>query len=178
MAINGISMGTKSLTLFLALVTFTCLLSSTTVEARDIIVGDDSGWTLNGFNYTAWAQGQKFAVGDNLVFKYDSALHDVYMVGGIAFKNCSTEKKLASFNTGNDIVPLSMAGNMWFLCSVSGHCENGMKFKITVVAAETSDTPTESPTATPPTTGGAPSLSSAASTFILLIFAGLAISLL
>ncbi|KAH9324901.1 hypothetical protein KI387_005079, partial [Taxus chinensis] len=77
MAINGISMGTKSLTFFLALVTFTYLLSrSSSVEAHDIIVGDDSGWTLNGFNYTAWAHSQKFAVGDNLVFKYDSALHD------------------------------------------------------------------------------------------------------
>ncbi|KAH9324900.1 hypothetical protein KI387_005078, partial [Taxus chinensis] len=111
MAISRISMGTKSLTLFLALITFTYLLTSSSIEARDVIVGDDSGWTLNGFNYTAWAQGQKFAVGDNLVFKYDSALHDVHMVGGIAFKNCSTEKNLASFNTGNDIVPLSMAGN-------------------------------------------------------------------
>ncbi|KAH9324915.1 hypothetical protein KI387_005093, partial [Taxus chinensis] len=164
MAISGISMGTKSLTLFLALVTFTYLLSSssTSVEARDIIVGDDNGWSLNGFNYTAWARDQKFAVGDNLVFRYNSALHDVYMVGGIAFKNCSTEKKLASFNTGNDSVALSMAGNMWFLCSVSGHCENGMKFKITVVAAETSGyTPAESPTAIPPTPGSAPSLFSA-----------------
>ncbi|KAH9324914.1 hypothetical protein KI387_005092, partial [Taxus chinensis] len=169
MAITGISMEAKSLTLvLLALVTFTYLLSSSSsVEARDIIVGDDNGWSLNGFNYTAWAQAQKFAVGDNLVFRYNSALHDVYMVGGIAFKNCSTEKKLASFNTGNDSVALSMAGNMWFLCSVSGHCENGMKFKIKVVAAETSGyTPAESPTAIPPTPGSAPSLSSAASAFI------------
>ncbi|KAH9324602.1 hypothetical protein KI387_004780 [Taxus chinensis] len=167
MAISGISVEAKSLTLMLALVTFIYLLSSP-VEARDIIVGGDNMWTLNGFNYTTWVEGEKFAVGDNLVFKYNRTAHDVNMVGGIAFKNCSAENSLASFSTGNDTVPLNMAGNMWFLCSFGQHCSKGMKFKITVLAAEPATAPT----------GDAPSIASAASTFMVVIFAVLGIFLL
>lgn len=33
--------------------------------AKDIIVGDESRWTLN-FDYKAWAQGKEFHVGDRL----------------------------------------------------------------------------------------------------------------
>lgn len=33
--------------------------------ATDYIVGDDAGWKLN-FNYTAWAQGKEFYVGDRI----------------------------------------------------------------------------------------------------------------
>lgn len=31
----------------------------------DYVVGDDAGWKLN-VNYTAWAQGKEFHVGDKL----------------------------------------------------------------------------------------------------------------
>lgn len=34
-------------------------------RATEHIVGDELGWTP-GFNYTAWAQGQEFRVGDTL----------------------------------------------------------------------------------------------------------------
>lgn len=33
--------------------------------AADIVVGDEKGW-LPYFNYTSWAQGKQFKVGDNL----------------------------------------------------------------------------------------------------------------
>lgn len=33
--------------------------------ATDYTVGDDAGWKLN-FNYTAWAQGKEFYVGDRI----------------------------------------------------------------------------------------------------------------
>lgn len=33
--------------------------------AKDIIVGDDGGWTLN-FDYQAWAKDKVFQVGDTL----------------------------------------------------------------------------------------------------------------
>lgn len=33
--------------------------------AVDYVVGDDDGWKLN-FNYSAWAQGKEFFVGDRI----------------------------------------------------------------------------------------------------------------
>lgn len=35
------------------------------VLAKDYVVGDDKGWTIN-FDYQAWADSQKFYVGDKL----------------------------------------------------------------------------------------------------------------
>ncbi|XP_052109823.1 blue copper protein 1b-like [Arachis duranensis] len=45
------------------------LLASPTVFATDYTVGDASGWTLE-VNYTKWATGKEFKVGDTLTFKY------------------------------------------------------------------------------------------------------------
>lgn len=33
--------------------------------AKDFVVGDDKGWTVN-FDYQAWAAGKDFRVGDKL----------------------------------------------------------------------------------------------------------------
>lgn len=35
------------------------------VSAKDFMVGDDKGWTIN-FDYQAWAQDKEFYVGDKL----------------------------------------------------------------------------------------------------------------
>lgn len=37
----------------------------TVAVAMDYFVGDDGGWNLNG-NYTAWAEGKQFRIGDTL----------------------------------------------------------------------------------------------------------------
>lgn len=39
--------------------------------AIDYVVGDDSGWTLN-VNYTAWAEGKEFYVGDTIGTLYSA----------------------------------------------------------------------------------------------------------
>lgn len=36
------------------------------VFAKDIVVGDDNGWTNNNFDYQAWAATKQFYVGDKL----------------------------------------------------------------------------------------------------------------
>lgn len=41
------------------------LLASPTVFGTDHTVGDSAGWAL-GTNYTTWASGKTFKVGDNL----------------------------------------------------------------------------------------------------------------
>lgn len=49
----------------LAFLAISMVLLSSVAMAADIYVGGDKGWTLD-FNYTEWAQGQVFHVGDNL----------------------------------------------------------------------------------------------------------------
>lgn len=38
---------------------------ATSISAKEYIVGDDSGWTLD-FDYQAWAKDKVFYVGDTL----------------------------------------------------------------------------------------------------------------
>ncbi|KAL4378558.1 hypothetical protein GQ457_02G029820 [Hibiscus cannabinus] len=101
--------------------------------AEDFVVGDDAGWSL-GVDYDAWAQGKQFFVGDNLVFQYTAGAHSVYKVTGDEFQNCivPSNMSLGSF-TGNDTIKMATAGNKWYICGVSGHCEGGQKLKITVL---------------------------------------------
>jgi hypothetical protein len=49
---------------FIAFALVTIILPTLTMAAEHI-VGDDKGWTVN-FNYTTWASGKVFHVGDTL----------------------------------------------------------------------------------------------------------------
>ncbi|KAK9006879.1 hypothetical protein V6N11_019210 [Hibiscus sabdariffa] len=69
-----------------------------------------------------------------LVFKYKGGAHNVYKVTGDEFKSCTvpSNNSLGSF-TGNDTIKLATAGTKWYICGISGHCDGGMKLKITVL---------------------------------------------
>lgn len=49
----------------LLLAVMIALMSAAPAFGTDYVVGDDWGWTL-GFDYTAWAQGKQFWVGDTI----------------------------------------------------------------------------------------------------------------
>ncbi|KAF7074960.1 hypothetical protein CFC21_079766 [Triticum aestivum] len=100
--------------------------------AMEHVVGDDKGWALD-FNYTAWAEGNQFVVGDTLVFEYGTASHDLVEVGGPDFLACNQPDNAAVWTSGLDRVPLDKAGPRWFFCGTDQHCERGMKLKITVL---------------------------------------------
>ncbi|XP_020096738.1 basic blue protein-like [Ananas comosus] len=105
----------------------------TVAVAMDYVVGDEGGWNLNG-NYTAWAEGKQFRIGDTLVFNYTPGAHNVFKVSGPDFKACRVPTTGAVYSTGNDKIPLTNAGRMWFLCGKGNgkHCLQGMKLVITV----------------------------------------------
>ncbi|KAE8704734.1 putative Uclacyanin 1 [Hibiscus syriacus] len=102
-------------------------------SATEYAVGGDDGWKL-GVKYEDWAKDKQFFVGDTLVFKYKAGSHNVYKATGDQFKSCTvpSNNSLGSF-TGNDTIKLATAGTKWYICGVSGHCDGGMKLKITVL---------------------------------------------
>nr|DAD18364.1 TPA_asm: hypothetical protein HUJ06_019827 [Nelumbo nucifera] len=86
-------------------------------------------------------------------FSY-SGLHGVDQVTKTNYDSC-TAKALKSYNSGSDKVTLDQAGDWYFICPTTGHCDSGMKLAITVSAA--SSTPsTPSPPSTTPTTPSTP----------------------
>ncbi|ONK61091.1 uncharacterized protein A4U43_C08F26160 [Asparagus officinalis] len=103
--------------------------------ARNITVGSPGGsWDLQT-NLGAWAQGQTFDQGDDLVFSYDPSQHDVLEVNKANYDSCTTSNPIATHTSGDDVIPLSTTGMRYFICGKPGHCGRGMKVAINTVAS-------------------------------------------
>ncbi|XP_010469615.1 PREDICTED: uclacyanin 1 [Camelina sativa] len=129
--------------------------------ATDHTIGGPSGWTV-GTSLRTWAAAQTFAVGDNLVFSYPAAFHDVVEVTKPEFDSCQSVKPLITFANGDSIVPLTTPGKRYFICGMPGHCSQGMKLEVNVVP-----TATAAPTAPLPNT--VPSLNAPSPSSVLPI---------
>jgi len=129
--------------------------------AASYTVGDTTGWTTRQ-NYTAWTSGKTFRVGDTLVFKYTVGEHDTESVTKANHDSCTVANPLFTNSTGNDIITLNTTGAHYFICGIPGHCGEGMKLAVTVVAAST-PTPSGSPSPPPPSEASPPPPSSTGS---------------
>ncbi|KAL5581344.1 hypothetical protein UlMin_013786 [Ulmus minor] len=136
--------------LFVALITKEAL-------AAQLLVGGSQGWETTT-DLDSWASGQTFKVGDQLVFKYSSGLHSVVeLANEDAYKNCDLGTSLDSKNTGNDVLKLNKPGTRYFACGTLGHCSEGMKVKIKVVAGNASSSPASSSSSPPSSSSSSPS---------------------
>ncbi|KAE8734623.1 putative Uclacyanin 1 [Hibiscus syriacus] len=132
----------RSLVIFAIVALMAPVISS----ATEYVVGSGDGWNL-GVKYDEWAKDKQFFVGDTLVFKYKAGSHNVYKVTGDQFKSCTvpSNNSLGSF-TGNDTINLATAGTKWYICGIKGHCDGGMKLKITVLDAAPAPAPSAATT--------------------------------
>ncbi|KAK4846580.1 hypothetical protein QYF36_019405 [Acer negundo] len=143
--------------------------------AAQHVVGGAQGWD-ESTDFSSWASAQTFKVGDQLVFKYSSGLHSVVELGSeSAYKSCDLGTALDSMNTGKDVVKLDKSGTRYFACGTLGHCDQGMKLKITTVSSSsgttsstTSSTP-DSPSSSKSPTSTSGSSGSFASLIVLLL---------
>ncbi|XP_062105465.1 mavicyanin [Humulus lupulus] len=111
------------------------------VEAGQHVVGGSQGWEQST-DFDSWASAQTFKVGDQLVFKYSSGLHSVVeLANENSYKQCDIGTALDSKSSGNDVVKLTKPGTRYFACGTMGHCDQGMKMKITTVAGKAPSTP-------------------------------------
>ncbi|KAK8940620.1 hypothetical protein KSP39_PZI010181 [Platanthera zijinensis] len=129
--------------------------------ATNYTVGAPAGsWDLKT-NYSTWASGITFKTGDNLVFSYSPALHNVLEVTKANFDSCTTAGPIKTHSSGNDVIPLSSPGNRYFICGVPTHCASGMKLDVDTTAATSSGSPPPSgsplPFGSPPPSGSPPS---------------------
>jgi hypothetical protein len=120
------------------------------------------------------------------VFKYARGAHDVLEVSKADYDSCSGSSPLATFQTGDDTVPLPAGGvTRYFICGVPGHCAGGMKLAVRVEAAASTvpnaAAPTPVPVALAPRAAGPsvavpPSSSSDASAGSVVSLAGLGLA--
>ncbi|XP_075508188.1 blue copper protein-like [Primulina tabacum] len=109
--------------------------------ATDYMVGDNDGWTL-GVDYTAWAKGKDFYVGDTIMFMYKEGVHNILKVNGSDFKHCmSSNSSNKALTSGHDVITLATPGNKWYICGIGDHCSKGMQLSITVSGPTPAPTP-------------------------------------
>lgn len=87
------------------------------------------------------------------VFNYGPS-HGVDVVSKDDYDSCNTGNALQVFTGGQTTIPLSTPGDMYFICSTSGHCDTGMKLAIKVQGSSSGTTP-----ATPSGSGATPAKS-------------------
>ncbi|KAL2532046.1 Lamin-like protein [Abeliophyllum distichum] len=124
------------------------------VSAVRYIVGASMGWTSN-VNYTVWAQGKQFYLGDWLFFVYDRNQMNVLEVNSTDYENCISDHPLHNWTTGagRDVVPLNVTKTYYFI-SGKGFCFGGMKVAVHV------EKPPPPPTASPQKSDSPSSLNS------------------
>ncbi|KAK4404164.1 Stellacyanin [Sesamum angolense] len=113
--------------------------------AMTFTVGDSLGWLVppgGPIAYQTWARGKPFMVGDILVFNFTNGAHDVVEVTRAEFDSCNV-----STTTTNPItispasITLTSAGEHYYICTFTQHCNFGQKLAINVTAAGSTATP-------------------------------------
>ncbi|GFP98966.1 uclacyanin-3 [Phtheirospermum japonicum] len=141
-------------------------------------VGGSQGWDTST-DLDTWASGETFRVGDTLEFKY-SAMHSVVELDKDAYSKCDVSTTLKSYSGGSTKITLDKVGTRYFACGTSGHCEQGMKVKISTAAANSSSssspsTPSAATSSSSP--GATPSTSASSYQLHFLSFLALVASL-
>ncbi|KAG5580064.1 hypothetical protein H5410_050691 [Solanum commersonii] len=124
---------------FAAIFLFVLFVSPIMCYGKDHIVGGSDGWSQSG-DYSTWATAQTFSVGDNLVFNYGGS-HGVNVVSKDDYENCNTGNALLTYTGGQNSIPLSSSGDMYFVCPTLNHCDTGMKLAIKVEGSSSPATP-------------------------------------
>ncbi|TKY48771.1 Early nodulin protein 1 [Spatholobus suberectus] len=129
---------------FMIRASFVATLIKLALATNYIVGGPNGGWDTNS-NLQSWASSQKFSVGDSLVFRYPPN-HNVVEVTKAAYNSCQPTNPIQSYNDGATTIPLTSPGKRYFICGTIGHCGQGMKVEIDILAsATTSATPAASP---------------------------------
>lgn len=88
------------------------------------------------------------------VFNYGGS-HGVNVVSKDDYDNCNTGNALQAYTGGKNSIPLSSAGDMYFVCPTLNHCDTGMKLAIKVQASSSGTTPATPGTKSMPPNGAA-----------------------
>ncbi|KAJ9190027.1 hypothetical protein P3X46_001264 [Hevea brasiliensis] len=128
------------------------------------VVGDNSGWTIlqgGAQAYTEWANGKNFVIGDILTFNFETNKHDVLRVQKTSFDACSSSNPIGDvITTGPVNFTLDSAGDHYYICTFSQHCQLGQKLAITVSSSGgtpgASPPPSTTPGLSPPPTSPSP----------------------
>ncbi|CAL9230376.1 unnamed protein product [Arabidopsis halleri] len=102
------------------------------VAAKKYTVGENKFWNPN-INYTIWAQGKHFYLGDWLYFVFDRNQHNILEVNKTDYEGCIADHPIRNWTrgAGRDIVTLNETKH-YYLLDGKGGCYGGMKLAVKV----------------------------------------------
>ncbi|KAL5699982.1 hypothetical protein ACHQM5_025491 [Ranunculus cassubicifolius] len=107
------------------------LLFSTHVTCHQFQLGWNKPTGKEIESYDAWAERNRFHVGDTIYFKYDK--DSVLIVGRNDYTNCTVSKPITKFEDGNTVFRFDRYGYFYFISGEPGHCKSGQKLVIRVM---------------------------------------------
>nr|CAB3478544.1 unnamed protein product [Digitaria exilis] len=138
-------------------------LASSTASAFVFKAGGTGEWRVpaqqpaGGANatsaYNAWAQRNRFRVGDAIAFTYQPGNDSVLLVDQRAYDGCDTSAPMDRFADGNTVFTFTRSGPFYFISGNRDNCNRGEKL-IVVVMGERSAVGNDT---VPPGAGMAPS---------------------
>ncbi|XP_074280462.1 early nodulin-like protein 13 [Silene latifolia] len=113
-----------------------CLVSL--IEGRDhLIGGKPDAWKVpsssDSESLNKWASKNRFVIGDNLVWKYDSKKDSVLQVTREAYLTCNTTNPIAEHKNDETKVVLDKAGPHYFISGLKDNCDKGEKIIVVVI---------------------------------------------
>lgn len=88
-------------------------------------------------------------------FKYGRS-HSVDVVDKAGYDGCDASSSTENHSDGDTKIDLKTVGIKYFICPTPGHCANGMKLAVTVLAASAGPPATPTPPSTTPGTPTTP----------------------
>ncbi|CAO2182661.1 unnamed protein product [Urochloa humidicola] len=88
--------------------------------------------TTNAYN--AWAQRNRFRVGDAISFTYQAGSDSVLLVEKNAYDGCDTSAPMDTFSDGNTVFTFTRSGPYYFISGNKDNCNRGEKLIVVVMA--------------------------------------------
>ncbi|KAK8933337.1 Early nodulin-like protein 1 [Platanthera zijinensis] len=126
--------------------------------STEFYVGGRNGWVEKpAESYNVWAEHMRFQVNDKLAFEYKKGEDSVLLVTKEAYNTCNTSNPTINLSDGNSVFVLDQSGPSYFISGAPGHCAQGQKLVVVVMAVR------NNPPSSPPSPAPAPAPSPAPS---------------
>lgn len=116
--------------------------ASSTASAFVFKAGGTGEWRVpagqpasgNASAYNAWAQRNRFRVGDAIAFTYQAGSDTVLLVDKRAYDACDTGAPVDTFSDGNTVFTFTRSGPYYFISGNKDNCNRGEKLIVVVMA--------------------------------------------
>ncbi|XP_062186377.1 early nodulin-like protein 9 [Phragmites australis] len=114
---------------------------SSTASAFVFKAGGTGEWRVpaepsggNTSAYNAWAQRNRFRVGDAIAFSYQPGNDSVLLVDKKAYDACDTSAPIDTFADGNTVFTFTRSGPFYFISGNKDNCNRNEKLIVVVMA--------------------------------------------